>query len=475
MSRILVVDDDPGLCELVAADLRDEGYAVEWVVWAEEAMNRILAEDYDVVVTDIHMPGLGGIDFCRRVREHRPDLPVIVITGFGSLDSAVHSIRAGAYDFVSKPFERETLSLAVARAAEARSLKTELRRIRSSLPSPAGFAALLGESPAMRNLFALLEKVSSTDSSVLVTGETGTGKELVARAVHEKSGRSRGPFIAFSCAAMPAQLVESELFGHARGAFTDARTSRPGLFLRADGGSLFLDEVGEMPLELQPKLLRALQERTVHPLGGAAELPFDARLIAATNRDLESAVEDGRFRRDLLFRLNVITVEIPPLRARGNDVLLLAQHFLGRAARRTGRKVEGITAPAADRLLAYPWPGNVRELENCIERSVALSEHSWIVLEDLPEKIRRWQRSQLIVDSDDPDELITMQEVEKRYILRVFSAVAGNKAKAARVLDMDRKTLYRKLERFGVLAPEKSGGEERPGRGKMPQGSEEEP
>jgi two-component system response regulator HydG len=282
-----------------------------------------------------------------------------------------------------------------------------------------------------------------------VTGETGTGKELVARALHDRSPRSKAPFVAVNCAAVPEPLLESELFGHVRGAFTDAQRARTGLFVRATTGTLFLDEIGELPLTLQPKLLRALQERKVRPVGSDEEVPFDVRLVAATNRDLESAVEENRFREDLFFRINVIHIPMPPLRARAGDVLLLAQHFVDRYATQAGKSVKGIAPAAAERLLAYSWPGNVRELENCIERAIALTSYEQITVDDLPEKIRSYRRSHVLVASDDPAELVPLEEVERRYILRVMEAVGGSKTQAAQVLGVGRRTLYRKLEQYG--------------------------
>jgi two-component system response regulator HydG len=273
---------------------------------------------------------------------------------------------------------------------------------------------------------------------------------VVANALHRRGKRRNGPFVAINCAAMPEALLESELFGHARGAFTDARTARTGLFVEADGGTLLLDEIGDLPLALQPKLLRALQERVVRPVGGSEEIPFDVRLIATTHRDLDTAVEEGRFREDLYFRINVIHIAIPPLRARGTDVLLLAQHFLAHYAAQTGKRVTGLSPAAAERLMAYGWPGNVRELRNCIERAVALTQYEQIVVDDLPEKIQAYRRSHVLVASDDPPELVSLEEVERRYVSRVMEAVGGNKTLAAQVLGIGRKTLYRKLEQFGA-------------------------
>jgi two-component system response regulator HydG len=301
----------------------------------------------------------------------------------------------------------------------------------------------------MRQVFDLIERISDQEVSVLVTGETGTGKERVAKTLHRRSARRDGPFVAIDCAALPETLLESELFGHASGAFTDARGPRTGLFVQASQGTLFLDEIGELPLGLQPKLLRALQERRVRPVGGNTEIPFDVRVIAATNRDLEGAIEEGRFRRDLFYRINVIHLNVPPLRARGSDILLLSQYFLERIMESSPKRVTGFSPAVAERLLSYSWPGNVRELQNCLARAVALTSFAEITVEDLPAQIRNYTRAPILVDSDNPLELLTLEEVERHYILRVLEATAGNKTLAAQILGMDRKTLYRKLERFG--------------------------
>ncbi|NQU24513.1 MAG: sigma-54-dependent Fis family transcriptional regulator, partial [Candidatus Nealsonbacteria bacterium] len=317
------------------------------------------------------------------------------------------------------------------------------------------FDELLGESPPMRDLYDKLDRIADSEATVLITGESGTGKELVAKAIHKRSRRHKGPFVAVNCAALPDALLESELFGHIRGAFTDARAGRKGLFLQADGGTLFLDEIGELPLALQPKLLRALEEHCVRPIGGDKELPFDARIVLSTNRDLESAVEEGRFREDLFFRINVIHVTLPPLRARGTDVLLLTQHFLGLFAARSGKCLEGVSDTLAGKLLGYTWPGNVRELRNAIEHAVALTRYERIAVEDVPEKIRDYQTSHLIVGSDNPTELAPMEEVERHYILHVLQAVGGHRTLAAQVLGLDRKTLYRKLLQYGAVEEDK--------------------
>jgi two-component system response regulator HydG len=452
--RILIVDDDRSFCEMLAADLEDAAYEPVWTNSPKEGLELALGKDFEAVITDLNMHGLNGIDFCRRLSENLPNVPVIVITGFGSMETAVAAIRAGAYDFITKPFETEAVALALERAIQHGSLREEVTRLREVVRRGQEFEEILGASAPMKRMFQVMDKVAGSDVSVLIAGETGSGKELVARGLHRRSQRAERPFVAVNCAAMPAALLESELFGHVRGAFTDAKAAHAGLFAQSDGGTLFLDEIGELPLELQPKLLRALEEGRVRPVGGTAEVGFDVRIVAATNRDLEAAVEQRRFREDLLFRINVIQISIPPLRARGNDVLLMAQHFVDEFAARLGRPVAGLTSAAADKLMRYAWPGNVRELRNCIERAITLTEHDKIVVEDLPETIRDYRRSDLSFDSSDGSELPPMDEVEKRYIERVLHEVGGNKARAARILGYDRKRLYRKLKRYGVSIDE---------------------
>jgi two-component system response regulator HydG len=438
------------MCEMLEARLPKLGFDVTWRTTAAEALDLLAAADFDAIVTDLNMREMSGIELCERIVANRPDVPVMVITAFGSLETAVAAIRAGAYDFITKPFEIKVLALALERAVQHRSLREEVRRLRRTVAEARQFGELLGSSPTMQKVYALLDRLADSDASVLVTGESGTGKELVARALHDRSRRSQGPFVAINCAAMPETLLESELFGHVKGAFTDARTGRTGLFVQASGGTLFLDEIGDLPMGLQPKLLRALQERKVRPVGGDAEVPFDVRLVCATNRDLESAVEEKRFREDLYFRVNVVHVKLPPLRARGGDVLLLTQHFLDHYATQAAKHVTGIAPAAAERLMAYPWPGNVRELQNCIERAVALTAFEQIAVDDLPERIRSYRGSHVLVASDDPSDLVPLEEMERRYILRVVEAVGGNKTLAAEVLGVGRKTLYRKLERYAA-------------------------
>ncbi len=445
---VLVVDDDAGMCAMLGSRLTTRGYRVVTASSGSEAIDLVEREDVEVVVSDVNMKGMNGVELCRRLLEGRPQLPVILITAFGSMDLAIQAIRAGAYDFVPKPFEIDQLVLAIERGVTLARLTDEVQRLRRAV-APAGFGELIGDSPRMAELYTLLGKIAASSAPVLITGESGTGKELVARAIHASGERAAGPFVAINCAAMPAQLLESELFGHEKGAFTDARTAKPGLFVAAQGGTIFLDEIGELPLEVQPKLLRALQQRAVRPVGGTAEVAFDARWISATNRNLETMVETHAFREDLYFRINVLAVELPPLRSRGGDVLVLASHFLDRIAARARKRIAGFSPEAAQKLIAYAWPGNVRELENCIERAVALASFDQIAVGDLPDKIRSFRSSQLVLSSDDPSTFVTLEELERRYVARVLEGVNGNKAAAARVLGVERKTLYRMLERWG--------------------------
>jgi DNA-binding NtrC family response regulator len=447
--RILIVDDEVEGRGMLASALGRRGYETAVADSAPDALERLRNEDLDVVLTDVQLGGMTGIDLCRQMAESRPDLPVIVITAFGNMDLVVEAMRAGAYDFIAKPFTTDVVDISLARAIQHRRLSSEVRRLREALSAGKKETAILGDSTPMRRVRDLIEQVANADATVLVTGESGTGKELVARAIHDLSMRRESPFVAINCAAIPATLLESELFGHVKGAFTDAKGSKRGLFVQASSGTLFLDEIGEMPAEVQVKLLRVLQERRVRPVGGEEEIPFDARLVAATNRDLETEVEEGKFRSDLYYRINVVHIEVPPLRSRQGDILLLAQSFLTRHAERSRKAVTGISRPAAQKLLDYDWPGNVRELENCMERAVALTRLSEIGVDDLPERIREHQSKKLEV-SDDPEEMITLEEMERRYVRRVLVACRGNKTHAAKILGLDRRTLYRRLESLGI-------------------------
>ncbi len=446
---ILVVDDDQSMCELVHDALSKHGHDVTFTTSGEQAILMAAERDYDLVLTDLRLAGESGLHVCDRIVANHPNTPVVVMTAFGSMDTAISAIRAGAYDFVNKPLDMKQLGLIVQRAIRYRALEVEVVRLSDEVARSRPIEEMIGTSPVMKRVYEIIHQVADTDATVVITGESGTGKELVARSIHKRSKRP-GRLVSINCAAMPANLLESELFGHVKGAFTDAKSSHDGLFVDANDGTLFLDEIGEMPLEMQSSLLRALQERRVRPVGGSREVSFDTRIVAATNKDLESAIEDGSFREDLYYRLNVVRIAVPPLRSRGQDILLLAQHFIQTIAKRSGKAVKGLSAPAAHKLLEYDWPGNVRELENSMERAIALTRFEEIVIGDFPDKLKDYESDKFVIRGDDPEELPTLDEVEARYIRRVIKAVGGNKTQAARVLGLDRRTLYRRLERLDI-------------------------
>jgi two-component system response regulator HydG len=447
----------------VMAELEVRGIATSWAASVDEAFAAVESDDPDVVVVSLDLPGGGGRELCTQLASWRPELRVICAGPEATYEAAIGAMRVGAFDYLPEPIDARALAAAIERAQGTRELRTEVQRLRRALAESKGFEELIGASQPMQRMYAMLERAAETSASVLITGESGTGKEVVARALHRRSRRRDGPFVAINCTALPENLLESELFGHVKGAFTDAKIGRSGLFVKASGGTLLLDEIGEMPTSLQPKLLRALQERMVRPVGSDAEVPFDVRVIAATNRNLEAEVADKRFREDLFYRINVIHVEVPALRERGPDILLLAEHYIQHFSTQLEKPVSGLSHQAAERLLAYDWPGNVRELQNCIERAVALTQQDDLQVDDLPEKVRKYRPSHVLVVSNAPSELLPMEEVERRYVLRVLEAVSGNKKEAAKVLGFDRKTLYRKLERYGVITPD------RPERGERPQ------
>jgi len=449
-AKLLFIDDDIAVCEAVRALLVQHGFDVVCATAGAEALVVLESDEFDAVVSDLNMPAMSGLELCRRAHARWPSLPVVLVTAFGSMQTAVAAIRAGAYDFISKPIQMEELLLTLARALEHKQLKDENKQLREAVARQRPPCNFIGEAPVMQEVFALVGRVAATDVTVLITGESGTGKELVAQALHRRSQRSAGPLVAFNCAAFPESMLESELFGHTRGAFTDAKANHKGLFQQANGGTLFLDEIGEMTQSTQVKLLRALQERKVRAIGGEREIPFDARVISATSRDLQSDVAEQRFREDLYYRINVIRIHMPPLRARGNDILLLADHFMRQFAAHSKKQVTGIAGAAAEKLLAYTWPGNVRELQNCMERALALTESDCIQLQDLPVHVREFKGATFVLPLENPLQLLSMEEVEKRYILQVLQAVNNSKSLAASSLGFDRRTLYRKLKQYGV-------------------------
>jgi DNA-binding NtrC family response regulator len=445
LTSILVVDQDVDFADLVGDGLRRRGYLVASVRSAVEAMAHLERKPVDIVVAHVHLSEVSGLELVSRLRDRQSEVLGIVVTSQGSVESAVGAIRAGAYDFISKPFTLATLEIAIQRAVAYQALRREVLRLRIEVAAVQPVASIIGDSPAIREVTSLVHRVADSPATVLVTGESGTGKELVARAIHDLSSRRHHPFVAINCGALPPALLESELFGHVRGAFTDARQPRQGLFVQAGDGTLFLDEIGEMPIEMQVKLLRVLQERTLRPVGGDTEIPFGARVVTATNKDLEVEIHEKRFREDLFHRINVVQIPVPPLRSRPGDVLPLATCFIRTIAARSRTPAPSIEPAAARALIAYDWPGNVRELQNCIERAMALGGLSRITVDELPQKIRDHRSDIAVIPTPVADELITLDEVERRYIDQVLLATHNNKTTAARILGIDRRSLYRRL------------------------------
>lgn len=445
--NLLVVDDDLAMRELLASLFQEQGFGVVQAASVDEALEHLGESEFEVVLSDIKMPGRSGIQLVGDVRRLRPETPVVLMTAFGSIDSAVEAMRAGAFDYITKPFEPEAVQFTIERAVERRALVEENRRLRRAVDQTSSLGDLIGVSPAMREIFALIRKVALSKASVLIMGESGTGKEMVARAIHFHGPRRDRPFLPINCTAIPEGLLESELFGHVRGAFTGAHTTKRGLFEKAAGGTLFLDEIGDMGPGLQSKLLRVLQDREIRPVGGTQSIKVDVRIVAATNKDLLREMEEGRFREDLYYRLNVIPIDIPPLRERPEDIPALAEGFLRKHCEE-GRHF--LSAPALDRLMGYPWRGNARELENVIERALALAEGEEIGSDDLPlgssagRVVEGCERSFVRACAH---RKLSLRDLEDLYIDEVLTATGGNKVHAARILGIDRKTLYRRAER----------------------------
>lgn len=442
--ELLVVDDDPGMIDWLVEDLGDRGYKVEGATDPRVALERVAARAFDLVISDVEMPGLRGLDLVRAIHAERPDQLVVMITAFGTIELAMKCVRAGASDFLAKPFTMEALVATIERTLNERRMRREVVRVRSGALDATTEGDLVAESPAMKRVLALARRAAATSSTVLLTGESGVGKSAVARFLHAASARARGPFVQLNCAALPASLVEAELFGVRRGAFTDAREDRPGIFARAHGGTLLLDEIAEMAIEVQPKLLLALETGAFRPVGGSEELRSDVRIIAATNRPLEEALRDRTLRPDLYHRLNVIRLEIPPLRDRIADIPGLVEQWLHRLAPVTGRTVLGISEEAMRWLCAQRWPGNVRELGNAIERALTMSDHDVLVLEDFTTAAAPSETDEVLLERA-AAQGIDLAELERRYISLILQRCGGNKAKAARILGIDRTTLWRKL------------------------------
>ena len=445
--HILIIEDDQDMGEMLDMGLSRRGFTSHSLLTGQAGIAAIPGDMPDAVLTDINLPDINGIQVCREVAEKWPEIPVIMMTAFGSLDTAIEAIRAGAYDFITKPLDMDLLALTLLRAVDHKNLKRQVQILSEKIERSHSFPELIGESPIMREFFARLQRLADAETSVLITGESGSGKEITARALHQYSRRKDKPFVAINCSALPENLLESELFGHVKGAFTNAWQDRTGLLLEASGGTLFLDEIGDIPLSLQPKLLRALEERRVRPVGGNKEKDFDVRILAATNMDIEAAVAEGRFREDLYYRLNVIKVAIPPLRQRGTDILLLAHKFITAVAEKLDKKVTGLADSTVKRLLGYQWPGNVRELRNAMEHGVVMTLFERIVPEDLPQKIQDHTDRTLFWQTTEPTELISLEEMTQRYIAYILKTTKGNQTLASEILMIDRKTLYRRLQK----------------------------
>ncbi|MCM2357029.1 MAG: sigma-54 dependent transcriptional regulator [Geobacteraceae bacterium] len=451
MHKILIIDDDTSLRRVLEYNLQEEGYQVLAAASGEEGLLLFDGELPDLVITDLKMPGISGFQVLTTVKERSPQTPVMVITAFGAVETAVEAMKLGAYDYITKPFNRDELRLTVRKALEMRGLAEENRRLKEELSERAEFHNIIGISRGMEQVFAVVRKVADTEATVLITGESGTGKELVARALHSLSSRSAFPFVAINCAAIPRELLESELFGHLKGAFTGAVRDKIGKFQAAEGGTLFLDEVGELPVELQPKLLRALQEREVAPVGATSPRKLDVRVVAATNSDLEEAIAAGTFREDLYYRLAVIPVHLPPLRERPEDIPLLLRHF---AAKHGGPSVNFAPDTVAA-LQRYAWPGNVRELENSVERLLIMRSSDEIGVAELPDKIRSVGRDKGGRIFNLPPDGYPLEQLEQEVVVEALERCDWNQTAAARFLRIPRHTLIYRMEKYQITPQER--------------------
>jgi DNA-binding NtrC family response regulator len=453
-AKILVADDDAVARELLAEALKREGYDVEAFPNGADAIERGKQEKVDVVLTDIRMGTVDGLTVLREFKRFSPDTSIVLLTAFGSLEGAIEAIKQGAYDYLAKPFRKEEIKLVVQRSLDHCRLVRENARFREELRGKDEWSPLVGSSPAMLEVYKLVARVSESRSTVLLQGESGTGKELIARAIHSNGPRRDKPFIPVNCGALPDTLLESEMFGYEKGAFTGAVGNKAGLFEAANGGTLFLDEIGELGQALQVKLLRVMQDHEVRRVGGTTSLKVDVRIIAATNRDLEQFVKEEKFRDDLYYRLNVVRITLPSLLERREDIPMLAHHFLQKYSAGSPGVVRGLLPETMALLKQYRWPGNVRELENAIERAVSLSHGPLLTPNDLPEAIRQGATAEAeakLSRGDQSDDVcLTLEEVEKRHLIRVLKETKGNKVKAAKILGIDRRTLYRMAERFGL-------------------------
>ena len=447
--NLLIIDDERAVREVCREVAQTLGFSTSVADSAEHAYRMLETQSIDVVLLDLKLPGIGGLEALRQIRERRPEAAVIVVTGYGTVQSAVQAMKNGAYDFVTKPFSMEELRLLLERVSGHLKLKTENRILREKVKSKQGFGSIVGRSPEMEKLYRIIAKAAHSNHPVLIMGESGTGKEMVARAIHFSGPYRDKPFIPVDCGSLVPTLIESELFGYVKGAFTGAVQAKNGLLAIAEGGTAFLDEIGELPVDLQAKLLRAIQEKEIRPVGSTKRIPINVRILAATNRDLEQAVSHGAFRRDLYFRLNVLSLRIPPLRERRQDVPLLSGHFLERLTRSSGLE-RTLSDDAMKAMLAYDWPGNVRELENCLERACALTTGSLIQVTDLPSSVHSASHALLEPGNGSP-KILPMAELEKQTILNTIHLLNGDKLLAARMLGIGKTTLYRKLKEYSSV------------------------
>ncbi|MCL6499440.1 MAG: sigma-54 dependent transcriptional regulator [Firmicutes bacterium] len=443
--RVLVVDDEENIRNLLSQILRQEGFEVETAADGATALRRASSGEFDLVLLDVRIPEKDGMEVLREIRREDPGAVVMIVTGYATLEMAVEAMRQGAFDYISKPFKKDELLLKVRRALEHEQLREENRKLHEELRARFKFEGIVGSSPKMQEVMRVAAAVAPTDATVLIYGETGTGKEILARSIHDQSRRAEGPFVAINCGAIPETLLETELFGHEKGAFTSAVGSRIGKFEAADGGTIFLDEVGDMSPAMQVKLLRVLQERTFERVGSNKPVRVDVRVIAATNKDLRQMVRDGRFREDLFYRLSVVPIELPPLRERQEDIPLLAQHFLEKYRAKYGKPVTGFTPQAVRKMRRYPWPGNVRELEFAVERAVILCRTPEIWAEDL------WLGAAWPEGTE--DRLPTLAEVERQHMVHVLQRTEWNLEEAARILGLSPAQLRRRLDQHGVQLP----------------------
>ncbi len=451
MRRVLVVDDEENIRLVLRTLLKKHGYEVEVADSGEAALAALDAFDPDVILTDVRMPRMGGLDLLNALKARQHPATVIVMSAYGNVDLAIEAMKAGAYDYVGKPFKPDEVVLALRKAEEREALRRENRALKEQIQKDHQFESILAKSKEMLDIFRTITKIADFKTTVLITGESGTGKELVARAIHGKSTRKAAPFVAINCGAIPENLLESELFGHKKGAFTDASADRRGLFEEADGGTLVLDEIGELPLNLQVKLLRVLQEDTIRRLGDSRDVKVDVRIIAATHRDLGADVKAGRFREDLIYRINVLAIHIPPLRSRREDVSLLIDHFVTRNNARLGTSVRGLSPDARKLLLEYGWPANVRELENTLERAMVLAESDVLSAADLPEKIRdALDPVQVQLASGELSIKRTSAAIEEILIRRALQKTKGNRTRAAEVLEISHRALLYKIKDYKI-------------------------